>query len=295
MRRLVLLLVACAEPSPPIEYAPPVPTDAGLVRDGGFEPFADDDLVVMTWNLRTFPLTATTARVVGEVLAEHRPDLVGLQEIGAPELFDELIDGLPGYEGLLANDPAATIRVALLYRPERVEIDEVSTLFVEDWYAFPRPPLAVRVTTRGARPIDLRLLVVHHKALSDQESRRRRAAASRKLDDWCREALRGPEPDVLVIGDMNDRITDPREENVFNFFLDRPDLYRFLTYELERDHRYSHVPFRSFIDHILITKEADEEYVEGSAGVLDLDKTIPRYLGEVSDHLPVHARFRFSR
>src|SRR5262245_44445817 len=69
--------------------------DTGIVNDGTLI----GEIGIVTWNLEQFPKTATTTRVVEEVILSLSPDLVGVQEIAEPLEFEHFADRLPGYAG----------------------------------------------------------------------------------------------------------------------------------------------------------------------------------------------------
>ena len=253
------------------------------------------DLTVMTWNLQQYPLTDQTAARVVEIVEALEADLIGVQEIAYPDDFDALVAALPSYDGFDAwDDDDAYLRVGLLYRTSRVEVRGTKTIFREDSYAFPRPVLTATVTmTSTAGSFDFVFAVLHLKAKLDRQSMERRRRASERMDEWIRGRLAtNAEQDYVIVGDLNDKVTDERDYNVFLPFLDAPDTYRFVTMDRAERGGYSYIPFASMIDHILVTTDALDEYVEGSAEILRLDDHLVRYVDEISDHRPVVARFR---
>ena len=52
------------------------------------------------------------------------------------------------------------------------------------------------------------------------------------------------------------------------------------------------VSFHGFIDHLMITTDALPDYGTGETVLLSLDLADPTYVGEMSDHRPVMAKFR---
>jgi endonuclease/exonuclease/phosphatase family metal-dependent hydrolase len=172
-------------------------------------------------------------------------------------------------------------------------VSDVETLFPESWYEFPRPPLKARIAVAGAEPaFDFVFMVVHLKAQLDAESRERRRAACGALDVWIREQMNGgQEKDFVLIGDWNDELTDAPADNVFQVFLDDPDTYSFLTLPAAQAGEFSYIPFESMIDHVLVTRDALDEYGDGTTSVLPAEVTYPGYEAAVSDHRPVLSRF----
>lgn len=267
-----------------------------------FEPDGDvvtgprDGVAVMTWNLEEFPLASGTVALVADMISNINPDLVAIQEIQDPDEFQALVNALPDYDGILADDPGAYMIVGLLYRTDTVNIGRVETLFQDDGWAFPRPPLAVWLTARDggdAVSFDMLLIVLHLKARLDEESQERRRLACERLHGWIgRELSQGDEDDIVVVGDWNDEILDRPDWNVFGELLAQPELYTFLTMDLAVGGDYTYLPFESFIDHIMVTASALDEYGEGTTDVLELDRVHATYRDVISDHRPVLSRFQ---
>jgi len=254
---------------------------------GGLGVAAGPSASLVTWNVESFPLTGGAVAQAAGIIAELAPDLLALQEIRDPQAFDDLLAALPAYDGVLNVDPGGYLRLGLLHRRERVVVSDVETLFPDDWYAFPRPPLKARVTITDAEPVDFLAVVIHLKAQLDAQSEARRRAACEVLDDWVAEQLAsGPEPDVVLLGDFNDKLTDPPQWNVFTTFLDQPDQYRFLTQGLADAGQYTYIPFKSMIDHVLVTTDLLDEIGPGTTEVLALEIGDADY-GQLTDHRPV--------
>ena len=248
------------------------------------------ELSAMSWNVEHFPLTEQTEDAVVEVLLQTTPALVGLQEIEDVDAFERVLDRLPGYEGALGEEGPFT-RVAALWRTDVVELEAVEHHFVEDWYAFPRPMLALEVTPHDAvDPQPLTFAVVHLKASGGESNEARRRSAVGKLRDWI-DGLRGQgRSDVVIVGDWNDELLDPSWENVFGDLTEASAGTRFLTEPLEQDGALTYVPWKRMLDHVLMTEELSLEHE--ATEVLALDETWREdYVDVVSDHRPVLSTF----
>lgn len=242
----------------------------------------EDVVDVATWNLQHFPLAAQTSLEVTSALRLAHADLIGLQEIDSVGAFYAMRNAMPEYYGFVGREGFDT-RVAILYRTERFEVVDIEDLFEDDSYAFPRPPLAVTFALRGrARSEQLTVVVVHLKAMLDQASVERRRLAIERLAAW--HAERGPRP-VLFVGDFNDRIDDPPEEDVFGGF--RTEDYHILTTPLAEQGSFSYIRFESLIDHSVVTREAETILPTVSIEALPLEQEIADYESRVSDHRPV--------
>jgi endonuclease/exonuclease/phosphatase family metal-dependent hydrolase len=112
-----------------------------------------------------------------------------------------------------------------------------------------------------------------------------------KIDTWVKEEqVAKADEDVVVIGDFNDKLTDPQQWNVFGPLLAPAD-GGFLTLPLEQAGGFTYIPFDSFIDHVHVRGAA--LHAASSAEVLEVEQTIPGYEASVSDHRPVIATLRF--
>jgi endonuclease/exonuclease/phosphatase family metal-dependent hydrolase len=304
----VLLCVGCRAP----EEAPPnhvstvseggsggQPGDAGgtggtggAPGSGGSAPTGNEASVV-TYNLESYPLTPDAEAKAVSVIEDLRPDVIALQEIADADAFDALVAALPDYDGVLNDDPGAYLRVGLLWRTERVTVTDTETLFPTDWYAFPRPPLKAHVEIDAATPIDFTAVVLHLKAQLDAESEERRRVACQRLDEWVTAELEASdEQDIVLIGDLNDKVTDPPQWNVFGPFLDHPDRYAFLTLPAAEAGEHTYIPFESFIDHVVVTTDTLDEVGSGQTEVLALETEVPGYR-DLTDHRPVRTWLRW--
>jgi endonuclease/exonuclease/phosphatase family metal-dependent hydrolase len=204
-------------------------------------------MVVATWNLENlFPpgteygpssQDAYEAKLdaLADVIRDIDPDVLAVQEVGAPEAIQDLVDRLPGdwHVALSQFTDRREIRVGFI---SRLGFDDT-----EDVQAFPRPLRPVQVDDRGTtiaatnrgvlrvrvtsdgRPVDLVTCHLKSKLLTfpgerftprDEGERARfgayalyqraaeavtvRALADRVLDG------RGGERAVVVLGDLND-------------------------------------------------------------------------------------------
>lgn len=242
---------------------------------------------VMTWNLRHFPLTDETEDAVVEILGDFAPDFVGIQEVQDPETLERIGERLGGYRVLQA-EPGPYSGVAALVRESTLMLTNHDDLFEDDWFAFPRPMLEVEVDVgHSDGAAHLRLGVAHLKAMSDDYSKARRRAASQTLRGWFDD--QGGE-NTLLLGDLNDEVTDAAWDNVFEPLLeDQADL-AFLTEPLEAGGAATYIPWSRMLDHVVVTGGLEEAHVETEVLVLDADWT---YEQHVSDHRPVLSRFEF--
>ncbi len=308
---LLLATAACGSdrttPTRPPDEPGPDPEPVAVPAAGDSSTFD-----VATWNLLNFgapnagPADERLQRArVRDVILGTDADLWGVQEVTSATAFDELLAQLPGYGGLLANDPsvengaafydAGEIKVGLVYKRSAVQVQGARIVLTDLNSEFAgRPPLEVRVRISvDAAQHDAVALVLHAKANQEVASWERRAAAATGL----REYLDAEWPDraVFVPGDWNDDLDEsitPGRDTPYRILLDGAPDWVFPTEALGADGATSILGFADVIDHILASDESMAWYEAGSALVHRVDEHVPQYRETTSDHLPVLARFR---
>lgn len=262
---------------------------------------SDEVFRLVTWNIENFPLDGVqTVDYVSWVISNHEFDIVAVQEIKETGAFYSLLERLPGYGGILSlqhENSSSMLRTGVIYRKDLVSAGEAKLLFEEDEYSFPRAPLEVRLDYHSGekRHFDFTLIVVHLKAMGGSENEARRRSAAEKIKKYIdAKMIAEDDDDFIIAGDFNDEITDPPEKNVFQIFIDDPEDYRFLTMELAKSGEASYPEYGAngtFLDHILVTTSALDEYNNGNTVVYKLDDDYKDYFKKISDHRPVAADF----
>src|SRR5690606_37837072 len=128
-----------------------------------------------------------------------------------------------------------------------------------------------------------------------------RLAASTALKNRI-DVLHANDP-FLILGDFNDELSGSiagSNPSPYTNFLDNPDDYRFTSLHLDENDEETwcgnaSCTSGSNLDHILITNELFDHYVEGSTDrYIELLDVISQYVSTTSDHLPVFASFSFA-
>jgi exonuclease III len=291
---LLILLLALSSCGKNQSLTPPV-IDENLLEFGTAE-----TLDVITWNLKTFPLTSATIQHLVEIIPILNADVIAFQEIMDANQFYAMATLLPDYRAVVYT-ATSSYRLAYLYKPATVTLNSEFTIFNGNSNPFPRPPYIMNMNFAGNNYI---LINNHFKALGDNfidesdpwDEEVRRRLASTMLEEYIRQ--NHPSDRVILLGDLNDQIQEPPSTNVFLPFLDRPDEYMFTTMEIALNpspNLVSYPSANSMIDHILITNELFDAFefagsvcrairVEEFVGGLSV------YFSQISDHRPVGVR-----
>lgn len=268
---------------------------------------------VATWNIEWFgdagngpddeALQLAGAR---DAIAGTDFDVWGLEEIASAGAFHALVAQLPGYAGVVANDPvvaggAASYGVgeqkpALIYKTSLASLVSARVILTASDFDFAgRPPLEVRlsVTLNGVTE-DRIFIVLHMKAFADAASWQRRKNAAVALKGLLDASY--PVHRVIVLGDWNDDLDTsivPGLATPYAIFNDDPARYTFTTRPLTDAGVTTTCAHADAVDHQLVTNELGADPVAGSVEAYELDLQIPSYCATTSDHFPALVRYRF--
>jgi endonuclease/exonuclease/phosphatase family metal-dependent hydrolase len=270
-------------------------------------------LDVACWNVEWFGATGNGPGNEALQLANARDAIQGtdfdvwsLEEVASASAFHSLVDQLPGYAGLVANDPVVAggagsygtgeQKPALVYKASLASLVSARVILTASDSDFAgRPPLEVRlsVTLNGVTQERI-FIVLHMKAFADTTSWQRRQNASVALKSFLDSTY--PAQRVTVLGDWNDdldtSIVSGRPTPYANFNAD-PGRYTFATRVLSDAGVATTCDFSDAIDHQLVTNELAADRVAGSVEAYELDAQISSYCSTTSDHFPVLVRYRF--
>jgi endonuclease/exonuclease/phosphatase family metal-dependent hydrolase len=248
----------------------------------------DQTLEVITWNLENFAKNGdVTVNRVEQILDSLDVDIIALQEIENVAKFNQLDQQLADWQGYLSSGAAYDINTAYLYRKD---LDpDIYQILTNEWYALPRSPLVMEVQIDGQEII---IINNHFKAGGDADDIARRREGSELLHEYICNNY--DSENVIVLGDLNDQLTDNNQMNVFLPFLNDADNFLFADYSLEVAgvENYSYPNWPSHLDHILISNELFDEFDHVSSDIqtLHVDEffiNFDQYEEDVSDHLPV--------
>jgi endonuclease/exonuclease/phosphatase family metal-dependent hydrolase len=255
---------------------------------------------VATWNLEHFPKRGlVTVDQAARALQAMDVDVVALQEIEEAGYFLALDDRLGDWTGVRAVSAAYNANLAFLYRVGGDWVtDSVGEILTGYNREFPRAPYVLQGRFQGVPVV---VINNHFKCCGDNyidptdewDEEVRRRDAGLLLDQYVRTNF--PDQMVIIVGDMNDSLTDAADRNVFNVFLDDPDAWRFVDLAIAQGPSggWSYPGWPSHLDHILVTA-ALFPAVDGPAAEVAV---VPLFLGyplgwsgydrDLSDHLPV--------
>jgi len=262
------------------------------------------------------------------VITKLNADIYAVVEISDDVLFEQMVNELPGYDYVLSpavsrpNDPGVKQKVGFIYNTETVNIVNTKVLLesihplynggddsalinypstTDRFYASGRLPflMTADVTIDGATE-RFDLVALHARANSGTDAQNR--YDMRKYDvEVLKDSLdvNFANSNVILLGDYNDDV-DVTVADVTT------TISSFERYTLDTENysivsrALSDAGFRSFvsrenmIDHIAISNELDDNYIDQSVrvGYEFYDNDFTR---TTSDHFPVSARFQLSQ
>ena len=242
-----------------------------------------DEIEVMTWNIKVFPLTNNTINYVNEIISDILPDVIAFQEINNSTAFNTLASSLPAYEFINSGNG-----LALAARFDVLEIDSYTTLFPGAGYEFAwRYPLKVELSwVCGLNSAAIQIINVHLKSGGDSEDFNRRFASCEYLAEYVQDY---PNDNIIILGDYNDEITDSQNSNSL-WPLIAYDAIEFATDPIANNNYYASYPsWPSFIDHIAVSTPLFDELTIGSIKTIRVDDYTGYafYHNNISDHRPV--------
>ncbi len=258
------------------------------------------------------------------VLRRLNADVFAVEEIADDALFAELVAQLPGYDYILSDatsNPGGSPpfqKVGFIYNTETVSVVNTRAMFtsihplynggddsaIADYpndtsrfFASGRLPflMTADVTINGVTErIDL--IALHARANSGNDAQGR--YDMRRYDvEVLKDSLdvNFANNKVILLGDYNDDVDEtvadiPSTVSSFQEYVDDTENYTIVSSALSEAGLRSFVFRENMIDHIAITNELDDAYIENSVTVhyevYDND-----YAFTTSDHFPVSARF----
>ncbi|MBC8266488.1 MAG: endonuclease/exonuclease/phosphatase family protein [Flavobacteriales bacterium] len=261
----------------------------------------DSTFEVVSWNIEWFPKNGqTTANYVETILTNLEADIYALQEIDDTTLLKQVVANIPGYECYFKSTYYGGL--GYVYNTNTVQINNKYEIYTSQpfWNAFPRSPQVLDLTHNGKQyyVINNHLKCCGDGSLdmnnsSDEEMRRYMAVYY--LKQYIDNNLANK--NVIVVGDLNDELTDFASHNVFQDFITDPSNYLFADMQIANSSNtnWSYPSWPSHLDHILITNELFDEFQNQNSYIstIKVDDYLSswnQYDNNISDHRPIGIR-----
>ena len=263
----------------------------------------DETFEVMTWNIEWFPKNnQITVDYVTQIIQALDVDILAIQEVDDTDMFNQMLNGLPEYTGYLESEWFAGL--AYIYKTDIIEINDIYEIYTTSpyWSAFPRSPMVMDLNFMGE---NIFIINNHFKCCGDGtmnlddlgEEETRRYTASNLLKEYIDTNL--PNENVIVLGDLNDILTDALENNVVQMIINDSENYLFADMEIAEGSSadWSYPTWPSHLDHILITNELFDELDNSDIQTIKIDEYLDggwsEYDQNISDHRPVALKLDF--
>jgi exonuclease III len=259
----------------------------------------DTTLELVSWNIEHFPKNGDiTVNYVQQIIENIDADIYAFQEIDDTVSFKFMLADLPQYHYYFMTSWYAGL--AFIYKHEVIQVNDLYEIYTSYpyWNPFPRAP---KIMDFNFDNKNFFVINNHFKCCGDgylesdnsDDEEARRYLASNLSKSYIDNYL--PDKSVFLLGDLNDRITDPNPNNVFINFLNDSENYLFADTDIATGSstNWSYPSWPSHLDHILITNELFDDTQNSSYEIKTLK--IEQYLSNgwneyeanVSDHRPV--------
>ena len=266
---------------------------------------SDSTFSVVTWNVEYFPKQGVhTINLMAEIIVDLNVDVFGLQEITSTFYFNQLIDKINDIDSLnqwigFRSGYGDYQELAYIINISSVNIIDHPYLILNqyDHYFAYREPYVIKVSSMSQEFI---IINNHFKCCGDGildfyselDEEKRRYNASNVLKEYIDTNL--SDKNVIVLGDLNDDITEAPQNNVFQMILDDSENYMFVDLEIANGNisEWSYPSWPSHLDHIIITNELFDEFNNANyVQTLQLEESLNGEWNEydqyISDHRPV--------
>ncbi|WP_100630098.1 DUF5689 domain-containing protein [Algoriphagus formosus] len=257
-----------------------------------------------------------------KVFQETLPDIIAVQEVSDDALLASLVSQLPGY-ALICSDrfsrsfegPDPTFppqKLCLIYNTAVVEIQSERALFeqiydearlggnslLDDyptgtpssfWSSGRLPWLVELIADINGVKEKISLINIHAKSGSSNEDLARRRYDNQVLKDSLDTYFM--DQNIILLGDYNDDLDESigSGPSTYEVIISDPE-FDGVTISLSEAGLRSFIFNDNVIDHITLSNELYDNYLEGSEVLFIPFNLIENYANTTSDHLPVSAR-----
>jgi len=268
---------------------------------------------------------------VKNVLLQLNADIYGVEEVSDDVLFAQMVSEMPGYSYVLSeatsypNDLSGTKqKVGFIYNTNTVEpvSSKVLLAAIHPYYNggdasaltdFPHPDksrfyasgrlpfmLTANVTIDGNKQ-QINVIGLHARANTGSTAAEN--LEKYKMRKYDVEVLKDsldvyyPNANIIMVGDYNDDVdvtvsnVFPITDSSFKSYVDDSDNYNILTSVLSDQGFRSYVTYENMIDHIMVSNELSDLYIDESARV-HYEFYSSTYTRTTSDHFPVSTRLQ---
>ena len=262
----------------------------------------DSTFEVVSWNIEWFPKNGqVTADSVKTIIQSLAADVYALQEIDDTTLLKQVVSTIPGYSCYFKSTYYGGL--AYVYNTNTVQVNKKYEIYTSQpfWNTFPRSPQVLELTFNNE---DYVILNNHFKCCGDgtlntndsNDEEMRRLSAVTLLKQYIDSLF--IDERVIIVGDLNDILTDPTANNVFNSFLNDSD-YLFVDFPiaLGSSSNFSYPSWPSHLDHILISNELFADFSKPNSWLSciridDYMSSWNAYDNNISDHRPIGLRLQ---
>ena len=308
---LVIIIISCAENTGfdntktylnPCDYIIEDFSEINISNSINFG--TDSTLDIITWNIEEFPKHNSTVDYLLELIPILNVDIIALQEIGSTSDFQNLINNLNNYDGIITNSASYNINLAFLYS-NNLEVEAIYEIFTDNWRSFPRPPLVAHINWGGE---EVFVINNHYKCCGngiieddEDDEEYRRLQAIKYTKEYFEDSLANSS--IVLAGDFNDDLSDEKTNNIYWDLISDNNNYRFVDLFIACNENidWSYPSWPSHLDHILITNELFDEFENEGSSVQTIrleeyfDNGWTEYKNYISDHRPVGLRLKFSQ
>ena len=166
-----------------------------------------NDIEVMTWNIKNFPISNNTINYVNEIITDIKPDIIAFQEINNSTALNSLSNNIPAYNFISSGSG-----LVIATRIDVIEVVNWTTLFPSEGTNFAwRYPLSVQLNWLcGNKALSVEIINIHLKSGSTNDDFDRRYVSCEKLSQYVNDH---PNKNIIILGDYNDEITDSQINN----------------------------------------------------------------------------------
>lgn len=304
-------------------------TEILVVNAVGNSVSTENTLDIVSWNINWFGNPSSGFGPADDDLAEQNikkvmskldADIYVFIEVVDVHRFRKMINGLGGYGVSIADfcsnatdtlnsGYASGQKIAYVYRKTMVEAIQFrgflrsSSIAYSNW-ASGRFPYMMEAKIKNSNTFSgfqepIYLFGLHGKSGDTAQDHMRRKAAAKELKDSLDNQF--SKSQFILIGDFNDDLDVTISKDILpnlssydDIVKDSTDADRYISISmpLSRAKYNSVIGYADVVDHVIISNELENRYLEGSVQILeDIINWIPQYATTTSDHYPLLCRF----